>query len=79
LNKAPAKAPEARSVKPCISWFIARTGPAAKAPKALVFLGRRMLGAMDDCTDACVRGTRYEGEIESTVAIYKTYEPDAAG
>lgn len=34
---------------------------------------------MDDCTDACVRGTWYEGEIESTVAIYETYEPDAAG
>ena len=34
---------------------------------------------MDDCADACVRGTWYEGEIESPVAIYETYEPDAAG
>lgn len=50
-----------------------------KAPKDLVFIGRRMLGAMDDCTDAHVRGTSYEGEIESTIAIYETYELDAAG
>jgi len=50
-----------------------------RAPKDLVFIGRLILGALDDCTDARVRGTPYEGEIESTVAIYETYEPDAAG
>lgn len=50
-----------------------------EAPKDLVFIGRRILGAMDDCTDTRVRGTSYAGEIVSTVAIYKAYEPNAAG
>lgn len=34
---------------------------------------------MDDCTDARVRGTTYEGEIQSTVAIYETYAQESAG